>query len=108
MRKRKPKPSKVTQQMAKYIAMVVRNEMEDFHVKYLSDEQMCELNPIIRNAICTALYAAEHYETSLGAKNFVDFHGSTIPHYWEEPTLTKGYLESEEYYASHAPPSAQG
>ena len=41
----------------KYIAIVVRNAMEDFHCKHLSDEQMKELNPIIRNAIYTALYA---------------------------------------------------
>lgn len=31
--------------------MHVRNEMEDFHVKYLSDAQMKELSPIIRQAI---------------------------------------------------------
>lgn len=36
---------------AMYIAMVVRNAMEDFHAKHLSDTQMAELNPIIRNAI---------------------------------------------------------
>ena len=39
---------------AKYIAIVIRNAMEDFHHKYLSDEQMKELNPIIRNAKCHA------------------------------------------------------
>ena len=41
--------------LAKTIAAVVRNAMEDFHVKYLTDEQMKELNPIIRNAIYTIL-----------------------------------------------------
>ena len=41
--------------LAKLIAAAVRNAMEDFHVKYLSDKQMEELNPIIRNAIYTAL-----------------------------------------------------
>ena len=41
--------------LAKAIASVVRNQMEDFHYKYLSDEQMKELNPIIRNSIYTAL-----------------------------------------------------
>ena len=41
--------------LAMLIAAVVRNSMEDFHCKYLSDAQMKELNPIIRNAIYTAL-----------------------------------------------------
>ncbi len=41
--------------LAKLIAAVVRNKMEDFHAKHLSDAQMEELNPIIRNAIYTAL-----------------------------------------------------
>lgn len=41
--------------ISKLIAMNVRNEMEDFHVRHLSDEQMRELNPIIRNAIYTTL-----------------------------------------------------
>jgi hypothetical protein len=41
-----------------YIAMCVRNAMENFHCAHLSDEQMSELNPIIRNAIiqhCTPM-----------------------------------------------------
>lgn len=40
---------------AKAIAAYVRYCMEDFQVKNLSDEQMKELNPIIRNAIYTFL-----------------------------------------------------
>jgi len=35
--------------------MVVRNATEEFHAEHLTDEQMRELNPIIRNAIYTAL-----------------------------------------------------
>ena len=41
--------------VAKLIAALVRNSMENFHCKYLSDAQMKELNPIIRNAIYTAM-----------------------------------------------------
>lgn len=41
--------------LAKAVAYYVRNGIEDFHVKYLSDEQMRELNPLIRNAIYTFL-----------------------------------------------------
>lgn len=41
--------------IANIIAMEVRNSMEDYQVKYLTDEQMQELNPIIRNAVYSAL-----------------------------------------------------
>jgi hypothetical protein len=41
--------------MTMLIALSVRNEMEDFHCKHLSDEQMKELNPIIRQGIYNML-----------------------------------------------------
>lgn len=41
--------------LAKCIASFVRNGIEGFHADYLSDEQMRELNPLIRNAIYTFL-----------------------------------------------------
>ncbi|MEN6334968.1 MAG: hypothetical protein ABFE01_11950 [Phycisphaerales bacterium] len=72
---------------AKYIAMVVRNAMEDFHCRHLSDEQMAELNPIIRNAIYTALYAYHSEKDSKAAARFVHFHLMSIPKCWEEPEL---------------------
>lgn len=61
--------------LAKTIAAAVRNAMEDFHVKYLTDEQMKELNPIIRNAIYTILQR----EYSL-LSYFLMF----VPDYWED------------------------
>ena len=76
---------------AKYISIVVRNTMEDFHCKNLSDEQMKELNPIIRNAIYTAIYAREKCGKSDPLKFFVDYHLMSIPKYWEEPELLKGF-----------------
>jgi hypothetical protein len=76
---------------SKYIAIVVRNAMEDFHHQYLSDEQMKELNPIIRNAIYTALYARETMTKSERSEEFVKYHFSMIPGYWEEPELLKGF-----------------
>ena len=78
---------------AKYIAIVVRNAMEDFHCKNLSDEQMKELNPIIRNAIYTAIYAREKCGKSDPLKFFVDYHIMSIPKYWEEPELLGGFKE---------------
>ena len=41
--------------LAKAVAYYIRNGIEDFHMNYLSDEQMRELNPLIRNAIYTFL-----------------------------------------------------
>lgn len=41
--------------LAKAIAAHVRNGIENFHCKYLSDDNMREINPRIRNAIYTFL-----------------------------------------------------
>ncbi len=82
---------RITQEYAKYVAMVVRMAMDDFHVKHLSDEQMKELNPVMRNAIFTALYACQTSGNSPQSKYFVDYHRAMIPRYWEEPELLDGY-----------------
>ena len=97
-------PSKTTREMAKYIAIVVRNAMEDFHCKHLSDEQMKELNPIIRNAICTALHAGQLADSSSAAMQFIDYHNRSIPRYWEEPVLLDGFKQMLEREAAEAPP----
>jgi hypothetical protein len=52
-----PRDSLEMRSFAMLIASVVRNAMEDFHVKHHSDDQMRELNPIIRGAVYTALDA---------------------------------------------------
>ncbi len=69
------------------LAVAVRNAMEDFHCKHLSDAQMKELNPIIRNAIATALYALEHSSSNPRARNYVRSTARQIPAYWEAPKL---------------------
>jgi hypothetical protein len=100
MNKRKPRKSRPkrkqasekTRLFAMYIAMVVRNAMEDCYVEHLSDSQMRELNPIIRNAIYTALHASEIYGSSLAAKRFVDLTMRMIPSYWENPVLLDSFL----------------
>jgi ribonuclease HIII len=86
-----PKVIQGMKDYAKYIAIVVRNAMEDFHCKHLTDEQMKELNPIIRNAIYTAIYTYETHKQSDLSKHFVDYHFMSIPKYWEEPELLKGF-----------------
>ena len=80
------------QKLASYIAMVVRNAMEDFHCEHLTDDEMKELNPIIRNAICTALHAFNCYEQSDAAASFVEFNLRMVPTYWEPPELLEDYL----------------
>ncbi len=100
--KKKLKPSPGNRQMAMYIAKVVRDEMEDFHVEHIPDEYMTELNTIIRDAICTALYASEHYADSAAAKAFVTNLWQTIPNSWEEPKLTKDFLDVVELYEQSA------
>jgi hypothetical protein len=51
--------------LLKIIAISIRNNIEDFHVNYLSDSQMKELNPLIRNGIYNALFAlANHHKNA--------------------------------------------
>lgn len=80
-------PSILTRILAKYIAIVVRNELEDFHCKYLSDDQMRELNPLIRDGICSALHAYFNYHEYENATGFVNWNFFNIPDYWEEPQI---------------------
>jgi len=87
-----PTDSEDMKQFAMLIASVVRNAMEDFHVKHLSDEQMKELNPIIRNAIYTAIDAFNHYERVPESRRFVDANLRLIPQYWEPPEFLQQYI----------------
>jgi len=70
-----------TATVATITTMVVRNAMEEFHCTHLTDAQMRELNPIIRNAIATGLHAFHHYETSVVARRYVDYQFSMLPTY---------------------------
>lgn len=81
------------QEIAMYIAIVVRNDMENFHVAHLSDAQMAELNPIIRNAIYTALHVLKFYDKDAAAKAFADSANRNIPDYWEPPQITDDFKE---------------
>ena len=80
-------------QMATYIAMVARNELENFHHCWLSDKQMLILNTTIRNAIYAALSHGSN--NSDYSKAFVLFHQRMIPSYWEEPEIPSKKLETE-------------
>ena len=87
-----PELSDETRQLASYVAMVVRNAMENFHHEHLSDDQMKQLNPIVRDAVCTALHAFQNYDRAPEAKRFVDYNLRMIPRYWEAPELLDGYV----------------
>jgi hypothetical protein len=65
---------------AKAIAAYVRMNMEDFHHEHLSDKQMKELNPIIRNAIYTFLVDENDSDTM--DISFVCKYN--LPSYWED------------------------
>ncbi len=93
--------SQSDQDMARYLAIVIRNAMEDFHCKHLSDEQMKELNPIIQNAVLTALHAVRHSHESESAKQFFEFHARCIPTYWEDPVLLEDFSARDEHARKH-------
>jgi len=76
-----------------FIAMVIRNEIEDFHADNLTDAQMRGLNPLVRNAVYTALYALAHIDDSAATRAFVLFNLQMIPDYWEPPELTQGFQQ---------------
>jgi len=84
---------------AMYIAQAVRNEMESFHARHLTDDQMRELNPIIRNAIYTALYAMRQAEAGSNAAGLYVAFNQMWPDYWEPPELTREYAEFESEYS---------
>ena len=88
-----PRATKTQRNMAKFIAIVVRNEMEEFHVENLDDAQMRELNPIIRNAICDALHMMANGDDPTIAPS-VAFNLRCIPAYWEEPRLSDEYVRA--------------
>lgn len=65
---------------AKAIAAYIRLNMEDFHSEHLTNAQMKELNPLIRNAIYTFLKDEEN-------RNIYDMFclcGLNLAPYWED------------------------
>jgi hypothetical protein len=87
----RPEDLSLEQQAAMLMATVVRNDMEDFRSAYLSEVQMASLDPIIRNALYTALHAMKRMNTSAPARDFVRFHTMCIGTDWEPPTLTQEF-----------------
>jgi hypothetical protein len=65
-----------------------------FHAKHPTDAQMREVNPIIRNAVFTALYAVLSMPRSETARSWAELQSQYIPSYWEQPQLLAGYVKS--------------
>lgn len=93
-----------TANTATYLAMCVRNAMEEIHGgenrlgdEGLTDRQMAAINPIVRNAIATGLHALAHIEEP-AARRFVDFQAMLVPDYWERPELRVEYVELVEHH----------
>tara|TARA_R110000787_G_scaffold208786_3_gene318771 strand:+ start:1951 stop:2268 length:318 start_codon:yes stop_codon:yes gene_type:complete len=66
------------------IAMSVRNHMEDFHCAHLSDEQMKELNPIIRQGVLHGVLALN----DPNRRDELRWLRIGVPSYWEKPIDT--------------------
>lgn len=78
-------------QISLIVAMYIRNEMEDFHSQHLSDTQMKELNPIIRQAIYDIMRyiklasSLDNNSKKVFAEQVINFQIGCIPDYWELP-----------------------
>ncbi|OBA68234.1 hypothetical protein A5780_08775 [Nocardia sp. 852002-20019_SCH5090214] len=84
------------------ISMIIRNEMEDFHAEHLTDEQMKQLNPIIRQAVFDAVNLLAHVKEK-GEKadelayTQLAFQIGLIPDYWEIPLkVGEGFVQHHE------------
>jgi hypothetical protein len=75
--------------VAKCLALSVRNNIENFHVKHLTDEQMKELNPLIRNAIYSHfIMLSKAKKGDKFCKELLKTLERSIPTYWEKCQLT--------------------
>jgi hypothetical protein len=70
---------------ASFIAMIVRNALEDLHVDEpgLTDAVMAKLNPLVRRAIWEALEMLDKPEMHMAALMWTE---AMIPDYWEQPS----------------------
>jgi len=94
----------VLKEISKLIAHVVRDNIENFHVTHLSDSQMKELNPLIRNAIYDALIALSNSDVDSFCMDFVNWHARAIPDYWEDPELIPQLEEAMEKLSKDSTP----
>ncbi len=81
------------------LAMSIRNALEgtlhggEAGELSLTDAQMERLNPLVRDALVTALHARAHQLTSKAARRYLDFQAMLVPDHWEPPELLEDYVE---------------
>lgn len=80
------------QKQTMLLAIEVRNNIENFHSKYLTDEQVAELNPLIRQGIINGIELWEEYNKFSLSKEvkgeiteYMLMAIFMIPDYWELP-----------------------
>ena len=78
-------PTEETVLFALFVSVVLHNKLEDLHAKYLSSTAMDELDPIIRNAVFSAIHVFLLREQSPGAQKYVNNMLRKVPPYWEAP-----------------------
>jgi hypothetical protein len=104
-----PKKAKAAlQTWAKIIAMHVRNEMEDFHCRHLNDDQMKELNPIIRKSIYETLRKLYFLKKGTKKQQLMAVQAIhhlllLLPAYWDDPDLTETERAEEDEFAEMTP-----
>jgi hypothetical protein len=62
---------------------------------------MRQINPIVRNAVLNVLHAFDNMIRDDRAMAYVNFQARLLPDYWEDPELTKGYVELFEQPTQH-------
>ncbi len=81
-----------TQNATMMLAMHIRNNLEDFHVKHLNDKQMKELNQTIRQSLYNWMSLADRIAYKKDTKKdeeYLTWTRMMIPKYWEVPTEDK-------------------
>jgi hypothetical protein len=73
------------QQHTLVMAMLVRNALEDFHARHLTQRQMKELNQLIRYALYEAITQIEAMAGTPEGEEFLAWVVTRIPDYWEIP-----------------------
>lgn len=73
-----------------FLAMCVRNAIEDIHAEFVPDSAMPTFNRMVRNAIYTGMTAINDFPLSAESVVYVESTRREIPDYWEPPELEFG------------------
>lgn len=82
-------PPKQLKLAATLIAAQVKGDLEELQADYLGEEQMAELEPIIRDGIYTGLYTILHAVQENWCEAHVQWLKMNIPTEGDEPRLTR-------------------